>query len=91
MVESCKKLDYPLLRQKGSRLFTDHRNLVYIFNPEGYNPSMARCQSAKLQRWSMALKPYHFVIEHISVVKMFRVIYFLVRKEKRRTYRPELE
>jgi hypothetical protein len=33
IVETCKRLEYLLLRERGFHLFTDHRNLQYIFNP----------------------------------------------------------
>lgn len=36
IVETCKRLHYLLLRPNGFRIFTDHRNLRYIFD---------RCQS----------------------------------------------
>ena len=53
IVESCKRLDYLLLRPKGFHLFTDHRNLVYIFNPKAVDGNMARYQADKLQRWGI--------------------------------------
>ncbi|KAH9107235.1 hypothetical protein LEN26_001687 [Aphanomyces euteiches] len=42
MMQSCKNLDYLIVRPGGFRLFTDHRNLVYIFNPCGSNANMAK-------------------------------------------------
>ncbi len=66
IVESCKRLDYLLLRQQGFRLFTDHRNLVYMFNPRSFNGNMARYQADKLQRWAMALTAYRYEVEHIA-------------------------
>ncbi|KAH9150968.1 hypothetical protein AeRB84_006310 [Aphanomyces euteiches] len=33
VVEACKRLEYLLLREEDFRSFTDHRNLIYIFNP----------------------------------------------------------
>ena len=34
-------------------LFTDHANLVYIFNPVGQNPETARPIANKLMRWAL--------------------------------------
>ncbi|KAH9089265.1 hypothetical protein Ae201684P_001468 [Aphanomyces euteiches] len=53
VVESCKRLDYILIRPAGFRLFTDHKNLKYIFNPAGQSPNMARYQAHKLERWAL--------------------------------------
>ncbi|KAH9094099.1 hypothetical protein Ae201684P_016714 [Aphanomyces euteiches] len=66
VVESCKRLEYLLLRQQGFRLFTDHRNLLYIFNPRGYNSGMARYQAHKLQRWAMVMATFPYTLEHVA-------------------------
>ena len=39
--ESCAKFAHLLIRDGGFVIFTDHRNLVYIFNPRGRVPSMS--------------------------------------------------
>ncbi|KAE9067004.1 hypothetical protein PF007_g28235 [Phytophthora fragariae] len=65
IVESTRRLEYLLLRPKGFRLYTDHRNLVYIFNPYGVDSTMARYQADKLQRWSISLTAFRYVIEHV--------------------------
>ncbi|KAE9054731.1 hypothetical protein PF005_g33085 [Phytophthora fragariae] len=41
IVESTRRLEYLLLRPRGFHLYTDHRNLVYIFNPYGVDSTMA--------------------------------------------------
>jgi hypothetical protein len=56
IVETCKRLEYLLLRERGFHLFTDHRNLQYIFNPTSVNGTVAKYQADKLQRWSMVLQ-----------------------------------
>ncbi|KAF0704619.1 hypothetical protein AaE_014847, partial [Aphanomyces astaci] len=66
VVESCKRLDYLVVRRGGYRLFTDHRNLVYIFNPSGSNANMAKYQDDKLQRWSLGMSTFPYTIECVS-------------------------
>jgi len=66
VVESCKRLDYLVVRPGGFRLFTDHRNLVYIFNPSGSNSNMAKYQADKLQRWSLVMSTFPYTIECVS-------------------------
>ena len=63
VVESCKRLDYILIRPAGFRLFTDHKNLQYIFNPAGQSPSLARYQAHKLERWALVLSSFPYTIE----------------------------
>lgn len=66
IVETCKRLEYLLLRPNGFRLFTDHRNLTYIFDPLSTNANMARYQVDKLQRWAMTLTMFKYTIKHIT-------------------------
>ncbi|KAF0730914.1 hypothetical protein Ae201684_011796 [Aphanomyces euteiches] len=47
----------------GFRLFTDHKNLKYIFNPAGQSPNMARYQAHKLERWALVLSSFPYTIE----------------------------
>ncbi|POM71351.1 CRN2-like protein [Phytophthora palmivora] len=35
ILATCKRLSYLLLRPRGFHIYTDHRNLQYIFNPAG--------------------------------------------------------
>jgi hypothetical protein len=63
VVEACKRLDYLVVRPGGFRLFTDHRNLVYIFNPSGSNANMAKYQADKLQRWALVMSTFPYTIE----------------------------
>ena len=66
IVETCKRMEYLLLRERGFHLFTDHRNLQYIFDPKTVNSNIARYQADKLQRWSMVLQMFRYEIEYIS-------------------------
>jgi hypothetical protein len=43
-------MEYLLLRERGFHLFTDHRNLQYIFDPKSVNSNIARYQADKQQR-----------------------------------------
>jgi hypothetical protein len=40
IVESLQKLEYLCAIDEGVSIFTDHRNLLFIFNPRGIDPSM---------------------------------------------------
>ena len=66
IVESCKRLEYLLQRPGGFQLYTDHRNLIYIFNPLATDANMARYQVDKLQRWAMTLTTFTYSIQHVA-------------------------
>jgi Integrase zinc binding domain/RNase H-like domain found in reverse transcriptase len=63
-VQSFERLDY-LLMGKTTELHTDHRNLVYIFDPYGQNPTTARHVASKLMRWALRLCAFRYVIHHV--------------------------
>jgi RNase H-like domain found in reverse transcriptase len=65
IVISCERLDWLLQRPDGFSLYTDHQNLLYVFNPYGRNPSVAAHTAAKLIRWALRLSSYTYTIEHV--------------------------
>lgn len=64
--ESCRRLEHLLQREEGFNIWTDHRNLAYIFCPEGrpYGTSKASC--GRLDRWGMALRDFRYTIQHVA-------------------------
>ena len=65
LVTSCVRLEHLLLREKGFRLFTDHRNLLFLFSAEYRPGDLRKYTIEKLERWAMRLQAFHYVIEHI--------------------------
>jgi hypothetical protein len=59
-------LDWLLLRPEGFSLFTDHNNLVYGFNPYGFNVSIATHTAAKLICWALKISSYSYKIDHVT-------------------------
>ncbi|ETV92996.1 hypothetical protein H310_12834 [Aphanomyces invadans] len=68
IVESCKRLEYFLLRPRGFVICTDHRNLVYNFDPLATDGAMQRHQADRLQRWAMVMTSYNYSILHIPAL-----------------------
>ena len=65
IVESMTRLEHLTVGRVVS-IFTDHATLVYLFDPIGQNPGIARHTASKLMRWALRLSSYSYVIEHIS-------------------------
>ena len=55
-----------LVRRGGFRMFTDHRNLRYIFNPVGAISQVTKPQADMLERWAVYLRCFEYTIEHIA-------------------------
>ncbi|KAJ0408845.1 hypothetical protein P43SY_000741 [Pythium insidiosum] len=66
IVETCKRLAYLLIRPNGFKVFTDHRNLQYIFDPHSIDSNVTRFQADKLQRWASTLTTFRYEIEHVA-------------------------
>ena len=65
IARSCQTLDYLLMRPRGFRLYTDHKNLIHIFAPGEEWKAHTR---GKLLRWAEYIGCYRYVIEHIEGV-----------------------
>jgi RNase H-like domain found in reverse transcriptase len=65
IIASCDRLDWLLQRSDGFFLFTDHHNLLYVFNPNGHPGSQSAHSAAKLIRWALRLSSYRYAIEHV--------------------------
>ena len=64
--EACSKLCHFLVRERGFHIYTDHRNLQYIFNPTGFVSSVPKPTADRLERWAMLLRCYDYKIHHIE-------------------------
>jgi hypothetical protein len=63
MVALTKARDI-LKNPDGFSIFSDHKNLVYILDPQGRNSS--KLVDGRLSRWSLTLMTFKFTVEHIS-------------------------
>jgi hypothetical protein len=68
VVASCDRLDWLLQGSAGFSLFTDHHNLLYVFNPNGQHGATSAHSAAKLIRWALKLSTYRYTIEHVAGV-----------------------
>ena len=57
--------DYLLRRSQGFHLFTDHRNLCYIFDPFAHNPLCGKHTASRLERWAIRLMGLKYQIEFV--------------------------
>lgn len=64
-----EKLDYMLMGEQPVHVFTDHRNLLFVFSPTALQPTIGRHVISKVQRWAMFLSRFDFSIEHIDGCK----------------------
>ncbi|KAE9259400.1 hypothetical protein PR003_g34801, partial [Phytophthora rubi] len=63
IITAATDLDYLLIRSKGFRLYSDHRNLIFLF---ALSEEIKKHVRGKLQRWSLKLTELRYTIEHIS-------------------------
>jgi len=65
IIDSVRRLDYMLLRPEGFLLYTDHKNLVFIFNPISTNTHLSKHVLNKIERWSILMTGFRYTIVHI--------------------------
>ncbi|OWZ02820.1 LOW QUALITY PROTEIN: Chromodomain protein [Phytophthora megakarya] len=66
ILETRRRSYYLLHRPDGFALFTDHRDLCYIFDPHGISNSVPKYTADKLDRWSLLLMRYQYAIHDIA-------------------------
>lgn len=66
IVETFKRLDYLFACDPCIRIFTDHRNLLFTFNPYAVEPSTPRQKVLKVLRWALFLSTFNYTIEHVA-------------------------
>lgn len=64
IVEACRRLDYMVKRPEGFRIYTDHRNLRFIFDPTGRS-DLGTTSTEKIARWAHLLMGFRYKITHI--------------------------
>ena len=63
---SMEKLEYMLRIGKPFHIYTDHRNLKYIFGMKTKTGLMAKTTLGRLSRWALLIRSFDYQIEHIS-------------------------
>ena len=46
-------------------IFTDHANLVYLYDPYGRNPGISKQTPSELIRWAIKLSAFRYVVIHL--------------------------
>ena len=64
IVSTFRRLEH--LLWNGVHIFTDHRNLAYIFNPGACVTSVSKALAQRLEGWKGVLGQYRYTICHIS-------------------------
>ena len=64
--QTFEKVDYLLMDEQPVHVFTDHRNLLFVFAPYAFEPTLGRHIASKVQRWAIYLSRFSYVIEHVD-------------------------
>lgn len=65
IVQTFKKMEYAIISSKKTFVFTDHRNLLFVFNPRAMNPDLKAHIVKKVQRWALYLSQFTYYINHV--------------------------
>ena len=64
VVHSMSQLDF-LTASGQVHLYTDHENIIYIFDPYKCNPGISKQVANKSMRWTLKLSAYRYIIEYL--------------------------
>ncbi len=59
-------MDYLFFGARTVHIYTDHRNLLFVFAPLTLEPTLGRHIISKVQRWALFLSRFSYVIEHVD-------------------------
>ena len=65
IITTLTRCEYLCKRERGVHIYTDHRNLIYLFDPVGTVGAVARPQADRLDRWRCILASFHYFIHHV--------------------------
>lgn len=68
IIEAMTKMDY-IVAGREVAIFTDHSNLVYMYDPFGRNPGMPKHTASKLMRWALKMNEFRYVIHHLPGIR----------------------
>ena len=66
ILQTFTRLDHMLQCESLIRIFTDHRNLLFVFCPSILDPSLGRHKAMKVMRWAIFLSQFSYKIEHVD-------------------------
>lgn len=64
--QAFKKLDFLFHHDEPTHVFTDHRNLLFVFSPLTVEPALGRHIVNKVQRWALYRSQYRYCIDHVA-------------------------
>lgn len=59
------KMEHLFISELDIRGFTDHRNLLFVFNPTSLQPSLGRHVVRKVENWAIYLSQFPYMIDHV--------------------------
>ena len=59
-----------MLAEEDIRLYTDHRTLLFVFNPLALDPELGRHTVNNVQRWGQCVSKFSQIVEHIPGRRM---------------------
>ncbi len=62
----CERMRWLLATTDGFDLYTDHNNLIFIFDPLSIIPDLTAGSVRKVLRWAVSLSWFNYVCYHIS-------------------------
>lgn len=75
IVQAFKQMNYLQFSAQPVHVFTDHRNLRYVFVPIAIRPKSPGRVLSKVHRWAIDMSRFEFVTDHIERKITFLQIY----------------
>ena len=65
IMETLRRMHWIVATSKGFDLFTDHNNLIFMFDPLAVQPDLSVSSTRKVLRWAIKMCIYNYTCVHI--------------------------
>ncbi|MDR3427875.1 RNase H-like domain-containing protein, partial [Silvimonas sp.] len=65
LLATCERTEYLVSRAAKLHVFTDHNNLVFLFDPKAEGPCASKSAGDRVERWRVTMSRYNFEIHHV--------------------------
>ena len=66
MLASLERMHWLAATSEGLDLFTEHNNLIFLFDPLAVVPDLSQTSLRKVLRWAVRLSMYNYTCFHIK-------------------------
>lgn len=66
IISTVERMHWMLAHPSGFDIYTDHNNIVFLFDPRSIMPNLSISSTRKVLRWAVSMARYNYICMHIK-------------------------